>query len=366
MYPGQRRSSGGGVAFWKLLSSFVPFSFLGKTGSTLRKQNLTEMAMGWTVALPIGALVAVLGRRALRRDRDRILVVGTLLLALGLASWCVVAWPTLLAKVTFLDYVPPYRLAPFVGFFGTVALALLFGQRDRRERLLHELGWVGALVIGAAMAALAWWATTEFRRQALPGLSNTELWLAVLATGVVTTLLCTRWWGPAAALAAALAITSGIMVNPLVQGVGALGSSPAASQVRHLDRTVVAPHHGTWAADTVLVDALLNGEGVNSLTSFNNPVDTRGWRRLDPDDVYQKQWNRFGYISFSWNTAVSEPIIHSPAKDYVIVTINPCSARLTAFRLRMIVSSDALHAPCLAPAGRLEWMGTRDFLYRRV
>src|ERR1700683_35165 len=139
------------------------------------------MAMGWTVALPLGALMAVLGRRALRRDRDRVLVIGTLLLALGRASWCVVAWPTLLAKVTFLDYVPPYRLAPFVGFFGTVALALLVGQRDRRARLLHELGWFGALVIGAAMAALAWWATTEFRRQALPGLSNTELWLAVLA-----------------------------------------------------------------------------------------------------------------------------------------------------------------------------------------
>ena len=105
---------------------------------------------------------------------------------------------------------------------------------------------------------------------------------------------------------------------------------------------------------------------MNSLSSFNNPVDTKGWRRLDPHAVYENQWNRFGYISFSWNTTLYEPVIESPAKDYVIVLINPCSASLTTFRLRMIVSSHALRAPCLAPAGRMEWMGTRDFLYRRV
>ncbi len=155
------------------------------------------------------------------------------------------------------------------------------------------------------------------------------------------------------------------MVNPLVQGVGALDTSPAATTVRRLDRTVVAPQHGTWAADTVLSGALLNGEGVDSLTSFNNPVDVAGWRHLDPHGVYERAWNRFGYISFYWDTALYSPIIENAQQDYVVVAINPCSATLDAFRLRMIVSMQALRAPCLVPAGRMRWMGTDDYLYRR-
>jgi hypothetical protein len=366
VYPGQRRSNGGGVPLWKLFTSSVPFSFLGKTGATLRKQNLTEMAMGWTLALPLGVAVAVLGRRALRGDRDRTLIVGTGVLALIMASWCVVTWPSFLAKVTFLDYVPPYRMAPFVGFFGTVLLALLFGQRERRERLLARIGWKGAALLGAAMAALAGWEAAQFRGQALPGLSNTELWLGVLATVVIVTLLCTRWWATAGVLATLLAVGSGILVNPLVQGTGALASTPAAAEVRHLDRTTVEPTHGAWAGDTVLVDALLNGEGVNSLSSFNNPVDPRGWQRLDPHRRYERQWNRFGYISFTWDTALTGVRVHAPQKDYVVVTIDPCSPRLASFKLRMVVSSHPLVAPCLAPAGHVHWMGTRYSIYRRA
>lgn len=366
VYPGQRRSNGGGVPLWKLLTSSVPFSFLGKTAATLRKQNLTEMAMGWTLALPVGVAVGVLGRRALRGDRDRTLIVGTGALALVMASWCVVTWPSVLARITFLDFVPPYRMAPFVGFFGTVLLALLFGQRERRGRLLARIGWKGAAVLGAAAAALVGWEAAQFRRQALPGLPNTELWLGVLATAVVVTLLCTRWWATAGVLATLLAIGSGILVNPLVQGTGALDSSHAATVVRHLDQASVAPTHGTWAADSILVDALLNGEGVNSVSSFNNPVDIHGWEHLDPHRTYEKQWNRFAYINFAWDTHMTGVRVAASAIDHVVVTIDPCSPRLATFKLRMIVSSHRLLAPCLAPAGRIRWMGTRYSIYRRV
>jgi hypothetical protein len=365
VYPGARRLSGGGVPFWKLFTSIVPFSFLGKTGTSLRTENFTELAMGWTLALPVSIAVGILGRRGLRGDRDRTLIVGTGLLALVLSSWCVVAWPTILAKITFLDYVPPSRMAPFVGFFGTVLLALLLGPRDRRERVLGEISWVGALGTGGVMAVLVAWEARAFRDQALPGLSRTAIGLAVLATAVVVTLLCTRWWGAAAVLATVLAISSGVLVNPLVQGAGALDNSGPARLVRHLDRTQVAPTHGAWAADSPYVDGLLNGEGVNSLSSFNNPVDEKGWRVLDPHGTYEKQWNRFAYISFDWDPAMKGVRVQNPELDNLIVSISPCSERLAKLHLRMVVSSHPLDASCLVPVGRFKWMGATQSVYRR-
>jgi hypothetical protein len=365
VYPGERRSNGGGIPLWRMFASVVPFSFLGKTGSALTQQNLTEVSMGWTLALPVGLTVGALGRRGLRSDRERTLLIGTGLLGLLLTSWCVVAWPTILAKITFLDFVPPPRMAPFIGFFGTVLLALLFGQRDRRERILRELGWSGAFITAGAMAFLAAWGATEFKLQALPPLSRTQLWLAVIATIVVVALLCSRWWGAALVLATALAVSSGILVNPLVKGTGALDDSSAARLVRQIDKTSVAPVHGTWAADTNFADGLLNGEGVNSLSSFNNPVDANGWRRLDPHDTYKTEWNRFGYIVFAWNTRSSRLTVDNPTGDAVRVFINPCSRDLSAFNLRVVVSAHPLTAPCLVPAGHFRWMGARYSVYRR-
>jgi hypothetical protein len=364
VYPGQRRSGGGGIPLWRMFTSMVPFSLFGKTGSALSQLNLTEVSMGWTLALPLGLTVAVLARRGLHKDRDRTLLIGTGLLGLLMTSWCVVAWPTILAKVTFLDFVPPQRMAPFIGFFGTVLLALLFGQRDRRERIVHELGWFGASITAGAMAFLAAWGATEFKLQALPPLSRTQLWLAVIATIVIVALLCSRWWGVALVLATALAVSSGILVNPLVKGTGALDNSSAARLVRHIDTTSV-PVHGTWAADTWFADGLLNGEGVNSLSSFNNPVNTPGWRRLDPHDKYKTEWNRFGYIIFGWNTRLRRVVVDNPTGDSVRVFINPCSRNLSAFNLRVVVSSHPLTAPCLVTAGHIRWMGTQYSVYRR-
>jgi hypothetical protein len=366
VYPGARRSDGGGVPLWRMFTSVVPFSLFGKTGSALNQQNLTEVSMGWTLALPLGLTVAALGRRGLRSDPERTLLIGTGLLGLLLTSWCVVAWPTILGQITFLDYIPPQRMAPFIGLFGTVLLALLFGQRERRERILRELGRSGTFITVGAMAFLTAWAATEFKVQALPPLPRTQLWLAVIVTIIVVGLLCSRWWAAALVLATALAVSSGILVNPLVKGTGALDNSTAARTVRQIDKTSVAPFHGTWAADDIFASGLLNGEGVNSLSSFNNPVDAQGWRKLDPQNTYQNQWNRYGYIVFSWDTNSPFLTVDNPAIDAVKVFINPCSRKLSAFNLRMVVASHPLTASCLVPAGHFRWMNIQFSVYRRV
>ncbi len=289
VYPGKRRESGGGVGVGKLLSSMFAFDLASRRGDTLAAENLSEIAMGWTVAAPIAAGVGVLARRALRADPERVLVLGGLALTALLSSWCLVRWPSVLAKVTLLTFVQPNRMAPFVGFFGVVMLALLFGRAERRARLRAELDREAVVLIAIGTMLVVAWGATDTRNVYLPSTADLRIVVLTLAVGVVIMAMATKWWKLMLGVVTAACVTSGIIVNPLMQGLGALSDAPAARTVRRLDRQLAAPSHGNWASDQLATNALLNAEGVRSLSSYNDPVSKHGWPRARPSGPVREQ-----------------------------------------------------------------------------
>ena len=166
-------------------------------------------------------------------------------------------------------------------------------------------------------------------------------------------------------VATGLSLTSAAVVNPLQRGLGEIEDSPAAKLVRRVDREIVAPGNGRWAADSLAGVGLLNGQGVNSLSSFNDPVQPAGWQVIDPEKQFEKEWNRFAHIAFTW-AAGAKPIITSPQTDLVVVRIDPCDPRLSELRLTLVVSSGPLTgSACLRELGRVQWQGPLLTLYER-
>jgi hypothetical protein len=366
VYPGDRREHGGGVELGRLFSSLVPFSFAGHSGRLLTRENPSEISTGWTIAMPMALTAAALGWRALRQDRQRVFLGGVLLLSVGLSSWALVRWPQFVGTLLFLRYVQPARLAPFVGFFGLISLALLFGVADRRARLTRELGKTGIAILVLVIGFVAAWGVSEFKFFALPSLSSRDMWLAVVVISLAAFALCTRFWTVGLGMLTVLALLSGATVNPLTRGLGELTNSSAATIVRRVDTTIVAPEHQNWATDSGDVVALLNGQGVNSLSSFNDPVDERAWRVLDRRGRYEAKWNRYGYIVFQWEPGRRALDVENPAEDIVLVSIDPCDPRLSKLGLRAVVSSRPLDgATCLSPVAQMRWMGTQQTVYKR-
>jgi hypothetical protein len=258
-------------------------------------------------------------------------------------------------------------VAPFLGFFGIVALALMLGSEDRIRRLDRQLGWSGAAVIGAGTLVLTWWGATQFRSMYFPTLSDHVIYLTVFVVSVSAALLVTRWWRIALSVLATFAVVSTLQVNPLMHGLGKLEESAAADRVRALDASIVGPAHGAWAADTVEANGLLNGQGVNSLSSFNDPVDEKGWHVLDPHNHGELAWNRYGYIVFDWQPKLSGVQIGAPVTDQVYVFIDPCNAKLDRLHLKMLLSSRKLpDADCLDSRGTIRWQGTNYHVYERA
>jgi hypothetical protein len=365
VYPGARRYDGGGISAGLLFSSLFPLTLASDRGVQLIGTNLSEVSMGWTMAAPAAIAVAFLGRGAFKRG-ERILMLGAVVLMMVLGSWCLVPWPRLVASLTLFDRINPARLAPLLGFFGVVCLVLLFGTADRRARLTEKLRTIGVVLVTTFVALIALWGAISFRKEFFPVLSQRRLWFSVICLTIVTASLFVRWRAIVVGIATIVAVVSGLVVNPLSQGLGALDRSSPATLVRQIDTRLVAPSHGAWAAENLYVDGLLNGEGVNSLSSFNDPVVVSAWRILDPRRRYEKAWNRLGYIRFAWKSGLNAPVIDNPQNDVVQVSVDPCDGRLTRLRLRVIVSSQNLVAPCLSRLNHFRWMGTTFAIYARL
>jgi len=193
------------------------------------------------------------------------------------------------------------------------------------------------------------------------------MWVAVTVFMAAVLALCTRLWPVGLGVVCVLALVSGAAVNPLMHGLGDLTNSSAAATVRHVDKSIVARDGQNWASDSGDVNALLNAQGVNNLSSYNDPVHKSAWRVLDPRGQYEEQWNRFGYIVFQWEAGRPSLKVENPAEDIVLVTIDPCDHHFAKLRLRVVVSSEPLpDATCLTQVTQMRWMGKPAIVYERT
>ncbi len=364
LYPGARRFTGGGLEIGFLFSSFFAATVNGVDGSRIAGTNLSEFSSGWTLTLVVAVGLAIAGRNALRRDPERFLVVGTILVSLAISSWSVVNWG-FLARLQPLTLVAPERVAPFIGFFGITCLVLLTGPADRWRELLGAMDKEARVLVGVSALAVTLWAISDGRRLYLPTAGGLTVLLVITTVIVLLALLLRGHAAASLGLTAIIALLITSQVNPLTKGIGALKNSEAAQTVRAVDVDVGGQGSAIWAADDLLLVPLLNGVGVDSLSSFNDPVDQEGWRRLDPDGEYEQQWNRFAYVLFRWEPGLPSPIIESPQPDVVVVRVDPCDPALDRVRLDLIVSSAALDQSCLTDVGSFPWQGIERSIYLR-
>jgi hypothetical protein len=365
-YPGSRRLEGGGVSIGGLLTSLFAAVANGVDGRDLQGTNLSEFSTGWTIVLPVVIGIMVFARSALRSGSERGLMMGTGLASVILGSWTIIRWPDALAQVTLLTFVGPGRLVPFLGFFGITALVLLTGDDNRWNRIQGALDGFSRAFLVVMVLGLTAWAATEAKMTFLPTISAMTVAITAAVAMTLTGLLVSGRRFLAIGSFAAISCLIAAFVNPLTTGVGAIRHSPPATELRWIDETLVRPVNGTWAADDFRLIALLNGNGFDALSSFNDPVDENGWSILDPEGRFETEWNRLGYILFRWAPGRQRPGIENPRTDVVLVRIDPCDPRLDRLGLTALISSGPISGSCLVPVATFDWDGRERVVWRRL
>ncbi len=358
VYPGARRSLGEFVGLGLLFGA--PHTWILQAGTTIaRGTNESEVTSSYLVlALPSLVLAFAVRWRGLPA-RAPAIAAGAVLLAC--LTWISVDWPASVGlKLAPLTLVTPERLAQVVGLVATIVFALVlsaWADAPRGDRRLVVAASFGLTAVATVLGGQA------LREEALPRLP----WAGIVVVAAVVGLaVAVAIWRPDRPLAlAALPVVALLVVvaaNPLQRGLGDLRSSQAATAVTEAGRSV--GDGARWASDDIVFDALLMATGQTSLTGqqWVGPQEA-AWTVLDRRGRRKTSWNRgASYIRFEWTPGMPTRI-GNLAEDSILVRIDPCAPELEQLGLALVVSIEALEAPCLAPRGRIAWGGANRWLY---
>ncbi len=366
IYPGQRRSASGEAMLQPLLSAPANI-VVSTTGQGPAILNQSEVASTW---LAVGLLVLLVPLMVSvgRRGPDSVSTLptigrGTVFALSGvillLAVWMLVPGvPTLVGEVTLLNRVPGGRASPALGlavFLLVVALSRLAPAR------VKPVVAVIALASAFSAAAAVYAARHLYPSMGAAGLVVTAVGGALMtwAFGSIATGVGRRATLP---VAAAYAVVSFAVVNPLYAGLGPLANDPVARYAR----SMAAQEPGTTAVTLggMELQALVRGGGLQVMSWTTQYPDRAFWEEVMPgrEDV----WNN--YRNYTWHYDPEAAPIEAAvtAADSADLFIDLCSPQIRDLGFARVFSPEVVDAPCLEEDRVIARGQQQIYVYRSV
>ncbi|MGD9474845.1 MAG: hypothetical protein AB7V37_07585 [Eubacteriaceae bacterium] len=287
VYPGSRFETGGGQLYRYFL---YPGNLFFATSRALPYGNSSELSMFFDF-FPMGMLLSVW---VLFKEKQKDIFLSLfLVMLLVLSSYCIFTWPGMLAKITLLSNIQPYRVSLAVGFINILLLI-------RSLALLEtEVSYKIAACIAVVMALLmAIGAMIIYN-----GYINTLMIVViffVLASGFFAILSFKKAISQNLLLGTVMLITfvAGMFVNPLTQGLDVIYDQ----EIIGLISQVNTDENGLWIVDSEAgggypIINLPIMAGAATINSTNVYPDLERWRLLDPGGDYDDVYNRYAHIS---------------------------------------------------------------------
>ncbi|WP_018758692.1 DUF7657 domain-containing protein [Paenibacillus terrigena] len=305
-YPGSRISTGGGGSFANLqlylISWLLPYK-------EVTFSNNSEVS-SFLNFLPAIVLTSVLWlRKSLSHNKIAVFLFVYLLFQL---SWLFVSYPEAIAKITMYSFVPENRLMQFT--FGLTALYLTIWFI---AEVIREKPYSRAQTVIICFFVFILYYMSVFRSEMAQYLAEfsyiTIIFFVILNFFVLRGMKKMLIVGIGSFL-----IISGITVNPVVKGTGAIFDKNIANKIIEINNNENFPK---WIA----LDSLVNGQylialGSNSLNSVHFYPDLSVWDKLDPMKKYNDIYNRYAHIMVHLSDAPTAFELKSP--DVVVVDLD--------------------------------------------
>ena len=334
VYPGERRSTSGGVNIASLLGTTFDLRSSSINSGSVNFTNQSENASSFMIFLPIvfslpTAILIASAKARLRQFRV------TCVWFVVLMSWMLLPLPRAFGDISLLNRVPPDRIKPVLIFVMVVGLALyleLVHEHLNRKRVLTGFLLFSFLTI---------WAGGLYVVNDSP-IGTSQVWalafMWLLPTAVL--LLINQRFG-IWLLVIVSVFTTG-QINPIHSSLDPLRENNLSTAIEQIDPN----NRMVWMtfSGTPQVRGVLTSSGSPVVTSVSPYPDFQFWKQFDPSSKYKSAWNRYGHVQMV--SRAGETRISSTQSDVIVVELDPCAANSPIKSGTLFVESNPNLIPC--------------------
>lgn len=311
-YPGKRVSNGGGADNY-LFNAFLTNPFLPHKNIDIANCNSCESSAFYNFLPAVLLATPFILKKNTRNLRYFVMLAGYSTLCV---MYMYIKIPVAVAKLTLLSYVT-HRIDIA---YGISALFLSIWALSEISRI-KGVGRVYSL-ISSILIAVTYFMTVEFT--IIRSYEHMKYYLILIAALFIMNYCLMRGKKKIfSVMMCGMVAVSGLSVNPVNIGVGAINSSPISQEVKRIARK---DSGANWIANaSEAYGAFLYANGAKSLGGVNFYPDMSKWKKIDPKGAYSKIYNRYAHIRFHLDNEVTRFVLKQG--DLFIVFLNVADLR---------------------------------------
>ena len=326
VYPGNRLSTGGDVAFGDIFKGM--YNIITLYGDSSANPNPSEQA-SYYLLFPV-VLLALAFSHTLRKNFGVIgwIMVGYLLFLL---YYMLIGIPAILAKVTLFDRVTGVR-TDFV--LGLVSIILCVYTLARLQDLNVTWSRLTRNIIVAGMTGLIFVHGLTYIATTDVPLNVAAVCLASGLAGLIAYYFITANKLAFTVIVGLLVAGTSIWFNPLSSGISHIYDSELAQQVKKIDQasggTAVWLFYGNY-------DPIITALGINSLSGVYDYPQAAIWNEIDPKNQNAWYYNRYIRLIFDYEPDVNKISYWNPTQSTLHLSISPENPALKKLGVRYVI-----------------------------
>jgi hypothetical protein len=354
VYPGARRSVGGGVNLASLFGTPFDLKSSSLIFGSINNTNQSENSSTFLFALPILFFIPfTTTRKTSKNSLRQFWIVASSFSVLLL--WMLLPIPHIIGKITFFNLIPPDRIKPSIVFVSTVLLALFF------EHFLQDVPRNRRIMGVIVFSIVTIWAGSHYLIDGSP-LGKESIWflsLLWLIPVAITFFLAPRigMW-----LVAALSLFTSLNINPIHNSVRDISESVITKSIHELDPTF----DSQWMtfSGNAQIRGLMVASGAKVVSSVSPYPDQNFWKTFDEKSEFETVWNRYGHVVMALSSGPTE--ITTTQDDVILVSTNPCSTNSPIQSGSFFVESSPTSIACATVEKVVNYQGTDWFILRKT
>jgi hypothetical protein len=227
--------------------------------------------------------------------------------------------PQAITKITLLSYVTSTRAMVAYAFAAMLLSIWAIAELSRSGGLSRVYSIIVTLAVGVTY--LLTYEFTDFK-----GSFRMRYYLIIILIFMILNYLLLRAHKKTfSLLMACVIIGSGVTVNPVNIGAGAILDAPLSKEIQAVNKT---DGNAVWMANDSPNDAaaaisiLIYANGAHATGGINNYPDMAKWSLIDPRHTFESIYNRSAHVAFTLTKSKTNFVLTSVATFTVYINVN--------------------------------------------